>query len=84
MIKRIGFFINPIAGMGGQVALKGTDGIQILQKAKELGAKPVTPDRANVFLKALLLDSNLTKFLDEITFYIYNNMQYVIIIEIGI
>lgn len=70
MIKRIGFFINPIAGMGGQVALKGTDGSHILSKAKELGAKPVTPARAKVFLEALLRDSTLTDFIDKIIFYI--------------
>ena len=48
MIK-IGLIVNPIAGMGGSVGLKGTDG-GIYKKALELGAKPVTPDRTKKFL----------------------------------
>ncbi len=47
----IGFLINPIAGMGGAVGLKGTDGLS--EKAKELGAEPVADDRATEFIKAL-------------------------------
>ena len=47
--KRIGFLVNPIAGMGGSVGLKGTDGDAYF-KALELGARPVAPLRARRFL----------------------------------
>ncbi len=44
MRKKIGLLVNPVAGMGGSVGLKGTDG-SLYEKALALGALPVTPAR---------------------------------------
>lgn len=50
----LGLIVNPIAGMGGAVALKGTD--DAVEEARRRGAQPVTPDRARRFLEALERD----------------------------
>jgi predicted polyphosphate/ATP-dependent NAD kinase len=48
--KVIGLIVNPVAGMGGSVGLKGTDGRKMYAKALELGAEPVAPGRTVEFL----------------------------------
>jgi NAD+ kinase len=50
-MRRIGVVVNPIAGMGGRVGLKGTDGK--VEQARERGAEPRAPDRAVEALAAL-------------------------------
>jgi len=48
---KLGFLVNPIAGMGGRVGLKGTDNVS--SKAFALGAKPIAHVKAVEFLKRL-------------------------------
>jgi predicted polyphosphate/ATP-dependent NAD kinase len=48
-MRTIGLIVNPVAGMGGSVGLKGTDG-EMHARALELGAQPVSPARTLEFL----------------------------------
>ncbi|MGI9204861.1 MAG: ATP-NAD kinase family protein [Woeseiaceae bacterium] len=57
----IGLIVNPVAGMGGTVGLKGTDGA-MHEKALSLGAKPVSPARTNEFLTHITCSDLLRLF----------------------
>ena len=50
---RLGLIVNPVAGIGGTVGLKGSDGINIQQQAKALGGTFKASDRAKAALKLL-------------------------------
>lgn len=64
---KLGLVINPIAGVGGSVALKGSD--DMAMHAISLGAKPKANIRAQTALKVLL------PYQDEITVYTVNNQM---------
>ncbi len=51
-MREIGVVVNPIAGMGGRVGLKGTD--DVVEEARRRGATPEAPTRAKRALSALI------------------------------
>ncbi|MFW9947504.1 MAG: ATP-NAD kinase family protein [Promethearchaeota archaeon] len=51
-MKKVGLIVNPIAGMGGSVGLKGTDG-DIYKLALKMGAIPIAPSRMKQFFTNL-------------------------------
>ena len=59
-VGKIGFLINPIAGMGGAVGLKGTDGLA--GQALARGAKPLAAQRAMACLHLLSPESERLLF----------------------
>ena len=45
---RLGIIVNPLAGIGGAVALKGSDGSETAQLALSKGAVPLANERIKV------------------------------------
>jgi len=63
--KRLGLIVNPVAGIGGRVGLKGSDGAEIQKRALELGAVPQSLDRA---IQALERIKSIKDDLEVITY----------------
>lgn len=51
---RVGLIVNPLAGIGGRVGLKGSDGIAIVERAFALGAVPAACSRTAEALSGLV------------------------------
>jgi predicted polyphosphate/ATP-dependent NAD kinase len=64
VIPRLGLIINPIAGIGGRVGLKGSDGLEIQNQARLLGAVPQSENRT---IEALERIQPIREKLDLIT-----------------
>lgn len=60
----VGLVVNPYAGIGGAIALKGSDGADIREKALKAGAERKAMQRAETALKIL---QNYQKQLDFVT-----------------
>ena len=52
-MKKLGLIVNPVAGVGGRVGLKGSDGAEVLRAALERGAARDAPRRARQALERL-------------------------------
>ena len=52
-MKTLGLIVNPVAGIGGRVGLKGSDGAETVREALRRGAVPESPDRAVETLRAV-------------------------------
>ncbi len=50
---KLGLIINPLAGIGGSVALKGSDGSAIVEQALARGARPMAGERSRAALHQL-------------------------------
>lgn len=52
-VKKIGFIVNPVAGLGGKIGLKGSDSADIVEQAMALGGAFEAPRRSGLALEAL-------------------------------
>lgn len=52
-MQKLGLIVNPVAGVGGRVGLKGSDGVEIQRKAVELGGVSFSQERASEALERI-------------------------------
>ena len=60
---RVALIVNPIAGMGGFVGLKGTDGAATVRRALGLGAKPTASSKTQRALRVFQSTGSTAEFL---------------------
>jgi predicted polyphosphate/ATP-dependent NAD kinase len=51
---KLGLIVNPYAGIGGALALKGSDGVEIREKALAMGAKKKALDKTRLALEHIV------------------------------
>lgn len=59
---KLGLVINPYAGIGGALALKGSDGIEIREKALAMGAEKKAIDKTRLALEQIIHLKNKVHF----------------------
>ena len=59
---KLGFVVNPFAGIGGAVALKGSDGKDIVDEALLRGAQPQAEARAKLALQQIMTEHEFKIF----------------------
>ncbi|MCL2684218.1 MAG: ATP-NAD kinase family protein [Synergistaceae bacterium] len=59
---KLGFLVNPYAGIGGSLALKGSDGSEAREKALRAGVEKKALQRAETFLRLLSPRKNDAEF----------------------
>jgi len=59
---KLGFVVNPFAGIGGSVALKGSDGADIVEQAFSRGASPQAEKRATVAMQEISSEKGFSVF----------------------
>lgn len=60
-MTKVGLIVNPVAGIGGKVGLKGSDGEETQRKAFELGAVPESGKKAAIALRILKSEKDFVK-----------------------
>ncbi len=53
MRARLGLIVNPIAGIGGRLALKGSDSAELVAEVRRQGAEALAPERASLALEGM-------------------------------